>query len=166
MSNVQFTHSVSHQLKLALAGQTLYYAVCDKNNVLLSEGERYLVDGKALQSLFDRDEVLSGIYSKTQLMIMSPKFVHVPEHYARHDHNYELFKLTNKASPDERLFRDHSIEKKEIQYSGSREYLRLIQNKFPNIHKLHLSSFLHSQASSIQSELKNTMQLLLLMNKP
>jgi hypothetical protein len=160
--NERFTHSVSHHLKLALAGQVLHYAVCDKNNTLLTSGERYLADGKALQELFDRDDVLSGIYAGTQLMIMSPKFIHVPEHYARHDHNYNLFKLSNKASAEERLFRDHSIEQKEVQYSGHREFMRLIQNKFPNILKIHLSSFLHTQSLSLKSELSNLLQLFVL----
>lgn len=161
MSNDRFTHSVSQQLKLALSGQTLYYSVCDKNNQLISVGEKYLPDGKSLQDLFDRDEVLSAIYSKSQLMVLSPKFVHVPEHYARHDHNYELFKLTNKSAPDERLFRDHSLEQKEIQYSGNREFVRLIQNKFPNISKTHLSAFLHEQAGKLTSGFTNHIQLFL-----
>jgi hypothetical protein len=159
VSNAQIAHSVSHQLKLGISGQKLFYLVCDKNSKQIATGEKYISDSKTLQDLLDRDDVLSGIYSKTQLMVIAPKYVLVPEQFARHDHEYSFYKLSNKSHPEERLFRDHNLEQKEIQYSGNRTLLRLIQQKYPNIEKHHVTTVFHRQAEALKGECPDLLQL-------
>lgn|GEM_PF-5151219 len=159
MPNQSITHSVSHQLKIALSGQRLLYAVCDKNNQILTSGERYLSDHKSLQDLLDRDDILSNIYAQSEMIVLSPKFVLAPEDIARGDQDYALFKLNNKAQADERIFRDHSLEKIEIQHAGPREFMRLIKNKFPNIKRGHIATFFIEQIPKLETGQSNNIQV-------
>lgn len=159
MANEKITHSVSHQLRLGVSGQQVQYGVMDKNRQRLTTGKQYVTDSKSLQDLLDQDNILSNIYAHTDLVVISPKFVIAPEEIARHDHNYELFKLNNRSNPDERLYRDHSLEQRETQYAGPREILRLLKNKFPNMTRRHISSVFIEQIAQLKSELEAQLQI-------